>query len=345
MSRPRPTGRGMPRLTAALAAVRRGWPVLPLHPYRKHPAIVDWDEQATVDLDQVHRWWISAAYNVGIACGPAGLVVLDLDSPDHAAAGEPGTPPTAAPSHRGDVTVAATPSDGRAQPRPHGRDVLAALADDAGEPDPVHTYTVATPGGGEHRYFAAPPEVALRNTAGQLGPHIDTRAAGGYVVAAGSVARVGRRIRRYRVLRDLPVAPLPEWLVDAAAPPPEHAPAPLPADHRHLTAYVRAAVRGESQSVAHAVPGSRNHTLFVAAARLGELVGAGVLDESVAATALLHAAERHVGVEGFTRHEAQRTITNGLTTGRRNPRPVTASPATTHAGPDGSAVSGAETLS
>jgi hypothetical protein len=34
--------------------------------------------------------------------------------------------------------------------------VLARLAAEAGEPDPVDTYTVTTPSGGEHRYFLMP---------------------------------------------------------------------------------------------------------------------------------------------------------------------------------------------
>ena len=50
----------------------------------------------------------------------------------------------------------------------HGRDVLAVLADRAGQPDPVDTYTVATPSG-EHRYFLAPAERELRNSCARLG--------------------------------------------------------------------------------------------------------------------------------------------------------------------------------
>lgn len=75
--------------------------------------------------------------------------------------------------------------------------------------------------------------------------------------------------------------------------------------------------------MATAVTGTRNHTLFVAAAHLGELVAAGALDEATAAATLLHAAGSHVGTDGFTSGEAHRTITNGLTAGHRTPRATT----------------------
>ena len=62
----------------------------------------------------------------------------------------------------------------------HGRDVLRILAERAGQPDPIDTYCVTTPSGGEHRYYLAPTDRELRNTTGDtstgLGWHIDTRA-------------------------------------------------------------------------------------------------------------------------------------------------------------------------
>jgi hypothetical protein len=90
--------------------------------------------------------------------------------------------------------------------------------------------------------------------------------------------------------------------------------------HR-LGAYVQAALRGETTTVAHAVPGTRAHTLFRCAARLGELVGAGVLGETTAIEALLAAAPICPrGAHPFTGHEATRHIENGIARGRRNPR-------------------------
>ena len=215
----------------------------------------------------------------------------------------------------------------------HGRQVLAELAAAFGAPVPA-TYTVATPSG-EHLYFTGPAGVELRNTAGVLGPRIDTRAGGGYVVAAGSVLRVDGRIRCYRTVLEVPAVPLPGWIVDALRSSGLRVEGPA-VDGRadgftadwpvgrvsptRLHAYVAAALAGETRAVAQARPGTRNHALFRAAARLGELVGSGALAEDTARGALLEAAAGHVGIEAFTIGEARRAIGNGLRRGRRNPR-------------------------
>lgn len=164
---------------------------------------------------------------IGIACGPAGLLVVDLDT----CRGRGGPPEWA--EHG--VT--------------DGRDVLAALADRAGEPDPVDTYTVATPRG-EHRYFTQPSGVGLGSTAGRLGWCVDTSGRGGFVVAAGSVRRTTSDVRRYWVIRDRPVAPLPGWLADALTP--STTPIDCPAAPAHPDAYARAAIRGEAAKVSDA---------------------------------------------------------------------------------------------
>ena len=55
------------------------------------------------------------------------------------------------------------------------------------------TATVQTGSGGLHLYFQYDKQLALRNTAGKLAPGIDTRADGGYVVAAPSRHAGGNR--------------------------------------------------------------------------------------------------------------------------------------------------------
>ena len=314
-------------LGAALAVASRGWPVFPLRPYSKLPAVRNWQRRACTDPDRVRTWWAAVPYaNVGLACGPAGLVVVDLDAAGH-------TWSAAAGAHADGGSRGGC--GGHGDRMGHGRDGLAALAAAAGQVVP-DTYTVGTPCG-EHLYFAAPAGVALRNTCGVLAARIDTRAGGGYVVAAGSVLREAGRSRCYRVVRDAPLAPLPGWIAAALRPavaPSVAAPAAgggtTPArssgwagDHlsgARVRGYVAAAVAGEARAVARARPGTRNHTLFRAAASLGELLGAGVLEEDAATGALLAAASAHLGVEGFTLGEARRAIGNGLRRGRRNPR-------------------------
>ncbi len=115
--RPRP-----PRLMrAALTTAADGHYVFPLWPRSKRPAVTGWETHATTNPDDIRRLWDTLSYNVGIACGPSGLHVLDLDD-----------------AHGDD------PPDEWAGAR-HGRDVLARLAREAGEPYPVDTYTVCTP--------------------------------------------------------------------------------------------------------------------------------------------------------------------------------------------------------
>jgi hypothetical protein len=278
--------------------------VFPLYPYSKYPAVRDWPHRATCDLEQITRWWASAPYNVGIACQGAGLVVIDLDG----ARGQQPPPPW----DQLGVT--------------HGGDVLRICAQRAGAPDPIDTYTVASPSG-EHRYFLAPTDRELRCTTGPsgtgLGWKIDTRGAGGAIIAAGSVRRIEGRPRLYRVVRDVDPVALPHWLLTALTPPPASVRVPirLPSPGRRLDAYVAAALDGETAAVTHAAPGERAHTLFCSAARLGELVGAGVLEETVAAETLLAAAAvLDSGPDRFPHREAWGHVTNGIARGRRNPR-------------------------
>ncbi|WIV52872.1 bifunctional DNA primase/polymerase [Amycolatopsis nalaikhensis] len=304
-------------LRAALDAAGRGWPVFPLAPRSKRPVIADWQQRATCDPDRIRRWWHRhPMHNVGIACGPAALLVLDLD----AAHG-----PIPIPWARRGIT--------------HGRDVLALLAQQAGEPDPVDTFTVATPRGGEHRYFARPPGSRLRSTVGArgrgLGWHVDTRGPGTLITAPGSLALVHGALVPYAITWDLPVAVLPGWLVTALTPPPApppaaHPPPPLPVTSRRVTAYVQAAVAAECRNVATATEGHRHITVYAAAAALGELLGNGWISAAAITQHLTAAARHHLGVADFDSRELARTIRDGIAAGRENPRLLTDRPAPRH---------------
>jgi nucleoid-associated protein YgaU len=134
--------------------------------------------------------------------------------------------------------------------------VLAALCVEGGHPLPFDTRSVATARGGEHLCFRAPADVGLRNTAATLGPMIDTRAAGGYVVGPGSTTPDGV----YRLTDDRAPADLPAWLVQALTPKPRTAiSAPVVVRSERLPAYINAALRGERDRVAaaHQAPTTR----------------------------------------------------------------------------------------
>ncbi|MBB4687231.1 bifunctional DNA primase/polymerase [Amycolatopsis jiangsuensis] len=307
-------------VTAALDAAARGWHVFPLRPGSKRPAghgahdcpgtgrcaggHRTWEQRATTDPDKIRAAWTHAPYGIGLATGPSGLCVLDLD--------------TAKP---GDTVPDRWTTAGATS----GEDVLAVLADEAGQDLPGDTLTVATPTGGLHLYYRAPEDVALRCTAGDrgngLGWKVDTRAWGGYVVAPGTITDAGR----YRFLFDGPTALLPDWLTARLTPPPLPAPPARPVrpagDRRGR--YLDAAIRAEAGKVADA-SSNRNATLYGAALALGQLVAGGALTDDDVRAVLLTAAGRHIGTSNFTRREAEATITSGLRAGRNRPRTVAA---------------------
>jgi len=284
---------------AALAAAERGWRVFPVRPGAKRPpAIKQWEDRATGDPDRIRRCWAHDAYNIGIATGPSGLIVIDLDVP-----------------HHGD-----RPPSGWDEPGvTDGADAFALLAERHGHRLPLDTYTVATPTGGTHLYYATPPSVELRNTNGHptggrisdtaLGWLIDTRASGGYVIAPGSTTHDGT----YATTNGTAPAPLPEWLAalltEPHPPRPHLGASPAPNDPvRHLDAYAEQALKGEADRVRAAQTGGRNAALNKAAWNLGRLITRGVLTEDTAYAVLSEAAAVHIGTDDFTQNDADATI-------------------------------------
>ncbi|WP_280444854.1 bifunctional DNA primase/polymerase, partial [Nocardia brasiliensis] len=224
---------------AALHAARRGWHVFPLRPRSKIPAIKNWEQQATTEPTRINDLWPhNSSRNVGIACGPSRLHVIDLDR-----------------SHGGQ------PLDQLAD----GWVVLAQLAAATGHTMPLPTHTVATPSGGFHLYYHTPPKLLLRNSINRLGPHIDTRGSGGYVVATGSILAAGQ----YRVLDDRPPILLPHWLVVALSPPPDPRPTSPPPPPRNIDAYAARAIDNQTARIRAAATGTRHQTLLLAANSLG----------------------------------------------------------------------------
>jgi hypothetical protein len=171
----------------------------------------------------------------------------------------------------------------------------------------------ARTGSGWHAYFR--PAGPMPNSARKLGPGVDTRGDGGFVVAPPSLHISGRV---YAWHNRVPVAPIPSWLVALLHPP---APTPRPPVRlRGADAYAAAALGDECGTVAATAPGGRNHALNRAAFSLGTLVGAGRLDEPTTAGALLAAAVS----AGLGEAEAERTIRSGLSAGMRQPRRIVA---------------------
>ncbi|XKK40249.1 bifunctional DNA primase/polymerase [Nocardiopsis sp. ARC36] len=313
----------------ALAAARRGWPVFPLTPRSKKPPLVrDWERAASADPDRIRAWWRRwPQANYGIATGPAGLLVVDLDTPK----------PDQEPPERWRLPGVAA-----------GVDVLAVLAERAGQTAPTGTFTVRTRRGGLHLYFTHPAGPGLGNTSGSLGWLIDTRAHGGYVVGPGCPVTAADGSGRYEVIDREDPAPLPEWIGSLLRRPDSpdrpttaHPTSPGPAgdvftaittDDRRRAAYVRAAVTGELARVRGAAPGTRNTNLYIAAASLGQFAREGLLDAAWIADALHNAAlGTNAGGDPNSAREIAATIRSGLAKGLREPRRTAPRPGRTAA--------------
>ena len=283
---------------AALRYARAGLAVFPLHAALqgrctcgrpdcgspgKHPRTSRGLNDATKDEEQVARWWATwPDANVGIATGAvSGVVVLDVD------------------------------------PKNGGDDGLVGLREEYG--NLPATRTVVTGGGGAHFYFRHPGE-EIRNSAGRLGPGLDVRGDGGYVVAPPSVHVSGSS---YEWADSTPVAAPPDWLVAemrgtrkrVSAKGVNGTPVPAPAPDGG-TAYGKKALERETATVSSAAEGTRNDRLNTAAFSLGQLVAGGELERHVVEAALTAAAR----TAGLPDEEAARTIESGITAGMREPR-------------------------
>ncbi|MFF9733708.1 bifunctional DNA primase/polymerase [Streptomyces albidoflavus] len=293
-------------LTSALRYAELGMYVHPLLVGAKEPRWNRWEERATRDPALIERTWGRAPFNIGVACGPSGLIALDLDVP-----------------HEGEVSGSPEIVDGMT--------MLDSLASRTPGAQISPTLTVRTPSGGRHLVYLAPAGAAVRNTARTLGFCLDTRAAGGYVVGIGSEVDGAPY-----VLEDgSPTGPavLPEWLlhlITAAPTPPKGGGAPRRADVvarlREMTRqgtreqrWAAGILRSECDELAAMTAGGRNNRLNLAAYRAGQLVAAGLVDQAVAEEHLTEAAQA-AGLGVDTPREVEKTIRSGMTAGLARPR-------------------------
>ncbi|MFF4185756.1 bifunctional DNA primase/polymerase [Streptomyces sp. NPDC001691] len=287
-------------LDAALTATEHGWPVFPLRPGTKRPALHGeghcpatgecadghrkWEQRATTGPDRIQRAWARGAFNVGIATGPAHLVVVDLDVPKGTSSAD----------------------------TPDGVTSFLALCERAGQPVPV-TYTVRTPSAGQHLYFRAPSGVRLTNTAGMLASLVDTRAWGGYVVAPGSIVNACV----YEVINPAPVALLPDWLRNELQPVPRPAGPVGIAPARNATRVAQVALDRERALIEQALVGEREAVLFKAARSLGRFVAWGDIPRHVVEEAFQGAGE----AAGLKAYECRSTLRSALNWSIRTARP------------------------
>ncbi|MCW2903598.1 MAG: hypothetical protein JWO67_5863, partial [Streptosporangiaceae bacterium] len=306
------TSNGAPNLAAhqlhvALTWVGRGMGVVPCSREDKAAMERGFGKKATpeelakfYDHQQVEAWWRGRFKRAHVGLLTRSLVVIDLDMR------KPG------------VEI-----PGRFANVQGGTDVLEGLVREAGAEWP-DTYTVVTPSGGLHLYFLQPDGDPIGCATGDgttpphLGPLIDVRGMGGYVIAAGSYsATQGRQYTRTSP-PELRPQPLPAWLLERLRPAAPAVAARPPAPVRRITSgatssrtdrYAAAALEGAVRDIAAAAEGTLNTTLFARARRLGELssTAARVLVEGDVVQELLAAAV----AAGHPESGAQRTIRSG----------------------------------
>lgn len=192
-----------PILTAALEYAQRGWPVMPLK--GKKPVTENGSHDATTDPEIITRWWTeSPRANIGLATGIR-FWVLDIDT------------------------------------KSGGDDSLEQLELQHGKlPDTLIQITGTK---GKHYLFQLPGNFIVRNSQGVIADGIDTRGAGGYIVAYPSIHPDTKRRYEWDGLTEWhqqPIATAPDWLIAILSERQRHSapsviPSKIPKGRQHAT--------------------------------------------------------------------------------------------------------------
>ncbi|MEU5757312.1 bifunctional DNA primase/polymerase [Streptomyces sp. NPDC047829] len=338
-------------LATASWCARRGWPVHPLAAGRKTPAANCTDcrstphspsecpclpagrwchgfHAATLDQRRIANWWgAHPDYGIGIACGPAGLVVIDIDAHSTRPPTRDRILPGIPIGEHVDLTGLA---DGF-----HTLAVLAALRGQKSPAEDNTTLRVRTPRGGLHVWYRTTDNRRWRCSSGSshgaaLAWQVDVRAHGGYIVAPGTTTRDGTYTPLDHVREP---AALPAWLAQELERtghlPALSIPAPRPVPPRAQQAVLAAgggrdrtqrmlaSILAPLEACGHVSEGAGfSDTLNRAAYTLGGLVAAGRLTEEEAQRALTQTAA--AARPGQERRAAQ-IIRSGLAAGLQHP--------------------------
>lgn len=255
-------------MAAAEEAVARGWHVFPVEPDRKRPYTPHGWKDATPDAS----YWPRNC-NVGIACGPSGLLVVDMDVK-------------------------------------HNIDGVTAFEEWAGGwPD---TYEVETPSSGVHLYFTDPAG-HFGNGLGSLPKQagIDIRGRGGYVLGAGSIID-SKRYSVVNDTDPLPLPDYLVKGLSARSQRKRPAGKRGNQWEKMLSFQVVDALNRILNCVAEAPEGERNNILYWAACRFDEAVAAGRITEELAEDELLDAAHQCGLVDDDGEYTVLATIESGL---------------------------------
>lgn len=158
----------------AIGYAERNLPIFPCQQRGKEPACSRGVHDATSNLDRIHSWWGSCNdLNIGLACGePSGLFIIDVDGAE-------------------------------------GETTLRKL-EEVHDPLPPTREVITGRDGGRHAYFRLGKH-GVCNSAGKLGPGLDIRGSGGYVLLPPSIHPSGRPYC-WSVDRADHIASAPDWL-------------------------------------------------------------------------------------------------------------------------------------
>lgn len=213
------------KLESALQLASHGFRVFPLTANSKIPmkGFTNFSERATTDERQIEKWFSGTDFNIGISTED--LLAVDIDVKNGA---------------QGLETIAKLNNEGK---------IL------------TPTTQQITPTGGIHLIYKTP--YAVRNSASKIGPGVDIRGKGGFLVGAGSVIDGKFYKIEYR-----PTPEAPRWLFESCS----EARTEAPQAHIKLEGINQdqANTRGLSylNSIPKVLSGNRNAEGFRVAARL-----------------------------------------------------------------------------
>jgi hypothetical protein len=276
-------------MSAPLDYAARGWPVFPCRwdgPARKHPLTRNGFHDATTDAGQIARWWHQ--WPKALIAAPTGkatgFVVLDIDTKDDLA---------------------------------NGWDSLEDLGHSILPDSPV-THTAS---GGCHWYFADPAR-ELKCSTGVIGPGLDIRATGGYVILPSPSS--GYEWDPIANIETMPLASAPDWLWPPIPSRRSLPKAPL-RPVQGLSPYGTAIIEAACNAIVRAPNGEQERTLNAECFSVGTAAGAGLIPTDIALRALLNAAAAmpdHNPAMPWRPEEIDLKVRRAFAAGQANPREV-----------------------
>ena len=278
----------------AMIYAHHGYPVLPLK--GKKPIVPNGYLDATTDQDVINGWWNHGKldWNIGIPTGPAsGIWVLDIDQ------------------------------------KPNGANGAASLLEHTIRHGALPITVTQRTGTGTHLFFKLG-ETEVKCSTVMLGPGLDVRGEGGYVVVAPSVhPDTGTKYQWLpdQSLFDMTIPEAPVWLVEMTCKRKSnselHQPSALTKAIKHSQRYGTVALDRECKRIEAAQNGQQERTLNSSSFAIGRLISSGHLSESIAVSRLKESAAKMHSYDRknqWTKSQICQKIDRAIAQGKKSPR-------------------------